>query len=396
MKKLIFSIAFASLALGASAQVAERYDTTQGTYEVTNKKGPYLTGRFLDNTFIGVAGGVNIYNGEGDNEADFEDRLAPQVELSLGKWLTPVTAIRLQGSWGQVKGLSGAPTHYTKDWAGKDGYQKHFNVWTAHADVMINASNWIGGYREDRTWDVIPFIGMGGAWSDKGCRSEFEFAGFAGLVNNFRLGDVVDLNIEAKYMFVKSGFDRYADKKWDGMTSVTAGLAFKLGPKQGFKRPGNVVVADYTPYQNRINSLEKQLNDANAKAAKLNKDLQDCLNRPVQTTTTTVINNNEVPSSVNVFFPIGSTKISTKDMVNVKNMAEAIKANPEKKYTVTGYADNATGTPALNEKLSRQRAEAVKAALVSNGVKAEQLEVSAKGGVSNHSEKALDRVVVIE
>ena len=30
-----------------------------------------------------------------------------------------------------------------------------------HTDLMLNVSNWIGGYRADRAWYAVPFVGFG-------------------------------------------------------------------------------------------------------------------------------------------------------------------------------------------------------------------------------------------
>ena len=46
-------------------------------------------------------------------------------------------------------------------------------------------------------------------------------------------------------------------------------------------------------------------------------------------------------------------------MVNVYNIAEYMKANPDAQIVVRGYADKNTGTAAYNMKLSERRAKAV-------------------------------------
>ena len=59
-------------------------------------RGPYQTNRFFDNIFIGVAGGVNIYHGENDSYGSFGKRLAPALDISVGKWITPSVGLRAQ------------------------------------------------------------------------------------------------------------------------------------------------------------------------------------------------------------------------------------------------------------------------------------------------------------
>lgn len=397
MKKLILTIALAAMAVGVSAQEWEKYDTSAGTYERTTKRGPYLTNRFFDNMFIGIGGGVNIYNGKFDSKADFGDRIAASAELSLGKWLTPSTGVRVQVTGIKAKGLSGEATNFTKSTPNKkDYYKKEFNVLNTHADFLWNISHAIGGYKSERTWNFVPFMGFGfaRAWKSD-VESNYEFTANVGLLNTIRLGGVVDLTLEGKYMFVKPRFDNFpGGRKIDGMTSVTAGLTFKLGPKGGFKRPMAVAPADYTPYNKRIGTLEDELAAEKARADKLAKDLEAANNRPQPKPETVV-----APVSTTVFFKIGQAFLTDKDMVNLENIAKTMKATPDKKYTVTGYADAGTGSAQRNEIISRQRAESVKKALVEKfGVNESQLNVVAGGGVKHSKNPELDRsaFVVIE
>ena len=60
-----------------------------------------------------------------------------------------------------------------------------------------------------------------------------------------------------------------------------------------------------------------------------------------------------------VRFTINSAKVSQMEMVNVYNVAEYLKANPDVKIVIKGYADKNTGTSSYNQKLSEKRAQAV-------------------------------------
>ena len=94
---------------------------------------------------------------------------------------------------------------------------------------------------------------------------------------------------------------------------------------------------------------------------------------------------------------IGKAKISPEGMVNVQLMAKAIKANPNAKYKIAGFADKATGSASFNQTLSEKRAQAVYDALVAEGVKESQLEKVAMGGTDNmFGKNYLNRVVILE
>ncbi|MCC8035795.1 MAG: OmpA family protein [Rikenellaceae bacterium] len=396
MKKLLFTIALAVFAVTAFSQEYYGYNENTGTYERITERGPYLTGKFFDNWFIGVAGGVNMYMSTGDVHKDFGSRLAPAIDASLGKWITPSVGMRLQYSGLRGKGASKTATPFTYGSADGEGYyDKKFKYVSFHGDFLWNLSNAIGGYKETRTWDFVPFVGFGFVQANNVYNNDIrsrEFAANMGLLNVIRLGEVIDLTLEARYMMTKARFDKYVGSRAiDGMLSVTAGLSFNLGPRGGFKRPVAVAPANYTPYQQRISALENDLSNANDRISRLQRELDACNARP--TPQPEVVT---APHSMSVFFTIGSARITDTYMKNLESFANTIKAHPNQKYNVTGYCDAGTGSVRRNEELSRQRAEAVANALVNNyGVNRSQLNVEGKGGVTNHSNPALDRVVIV-
>lgn len=399
MKKLLFLIAFGVIATTAmSAQEFKtEYDDTQGTFERVSKRGPYLTGRFFDNWFISVAGGVNMYMSDGDDDADFTDRLAPAIDAYIGKWITPTIGFRVGYSGMTAKGASPVETAYTKGTLQDNKYyEKEFDFWSAQGHILWNISNTIGGYRADRFWDFIPYGGFGYMEASKNGSKTRDGVGYAGLLNQLRVSKVIDVTIDARIGFMKPGMDIYNDDKdMDNMVSLTAGLSFNIG-RNGFKRPMQVAPADYTPYQQRISALESDLSAEKAKSGRLAKDLEECLSRPVAPPTKVEV---EVvaPASMQVFFKIGSTKIAETDMANIENIATTIKATPGKVYTVTGSADAATGSAATNARLSNQRAKNVADALVNRfGIDRNQLEVDSKGGISSGGNPEMDRAVIIE
>ena len=97
-KKLLIAV----LALASSGVMAQE----NGNRDEQNRivRGPYETNRFFDNIFIGVAGGVNVYQGENDSYGSFGKRLAPALDLYMGKWITPSIGARIGYSGINAKG----------------------------------------------------------------------------------------------------------------------------------------------------------------------------------------------------------------------------------------------------------------------------------------------------
>ena len=155
MKKKIITVALVLSSVCAMAQQKENRDTDGSIL-----RGPYETNSFWSNWYIGVGGGINIYEGEFDNKTSVGNRIAPALDVSLGKWITPSYGVRLQYSGLKAKGLTDASGMYAKG-AHRGYYKEEFNVSNLHADFMWNWSNGFFGFNEKRVWNVIPFVGFG-------------------------------------------------------------------------------------------------------------------------------------------------------------------------------------------------------------------------------------------
>ncbi|WP_018695775.1 OmpA family protein [Alistipes onderdonkii] len=385
----------ASLALVAAGVMAQE----NGNRDEQNRvvRGPYETNRFFDNIFIGVAGGVNIYHGENDSYGKFGKRLAPALDVNVGKWFTPSVGARIGYSGINAKGWTSGQTVYAKDVFDKKAniYNEKFGVSYLHTDFLWNFSNAVSGYKETRTWNFVPFFGAGWARSYGNGAYNNEFAMSIGLLNNIRLCNLLDLTLEARHMFVNQRFDGVSSgSKGEGMTSVTMGLTFKLN-RRNFKRAAAPV--DVTPYLSRIKALESD----NTTLAGKNKTLADentaLRNRKPETVT--VAGESKVSATpVALFFQIGKATLDKKELTNldfyVKN---ALQADRNKTFTLYGGADKATGTAAFNQKLSEKRMQYVYDLLVNKyGISKNRLKTVAEGDRNNRfPEPELNRTVII-
>ena len=68
-----------------------------------------------------------------------------------------------------------------------------------------------------------------------------------------------------------------------------------------------------------------------------------------------------------ILFPTGKSQLSSASMVSLTKFAESLKSNPETDITIYGHTDN-TGSRAVNERLSKERAMAVANFLVGQGI----------------------------
>jgi OmpA-OmpF porin, OOP family len=77
-------------------------------------------------------------------------------------------------------------------------------------------------------------------------------------------------------------------------------------------------------------------------------------------------------AAAEIYFANGSAKLLAKSNASLNDVASFLKANPTYKVNIAGHTDN-TGKPEKNKTLSEERANAVKAYLISQGVAADKI-----------------------
>ena len=219
MKKLMFALAIASISSATFAQQSNKSQNaivseSVDVMEVPVDKYKVETNRFFDNWFFSVGGGAQVLFGDQSDLGKFGKRIAPALNVSIGKWFTPGLGLRLQYSGLQSKSFSSEPSAYSKPHMLSEGYyQDKFNYMNLHGDILFNISNMLAGYNPDRIYDAVPFVGFGFAHSyDKPHLNSLAFN--FGLINTFHVADAWDLNLELYGMGAENKFD---GKNFPGM-----------------------------------------------------------------------------------------------------------------------------------------------------------------------------------
>ena len=111
MKKLMFLLAAASLSSVAFAQARKQFTKRPCRRECrcnggTCDKYKVETNHFFDNWFFSVGGGAQVLFGDQSDLGKFKKRIAPALQISIGKWFTPGLGLRLQYSGLQSKSFS--------------------------------------------------------------------------------------------------------------------------------------------------------------------------------------------------------------------------------------------------------------------------------------------------
>lgn len=347
------------------------------------------TNRFGANWFISGGVGAQMFFGDNDGEADFGKRIAPALDIAVGKWFTPGIGLRFAYNGLQAKGAAPyAGDAYVKGGTYSNGYYKQkWNMANFHGDVLFNLSNMICGYNEDRLYSFIPYVGAGVAhsWSEPNATS---LGLNAGLINRFRLTSALDLNVELRGLLMKDAFGGVSK---EAMGGVTVGVTYKF-KKRGWNATPTVPMVP----ESQLVDLRDRVNNLKGENESLKRDLVEARNKKAE-----VIIKKEagfIPRLV-VVFNIGKSNVSKREYMNIESISQGIKATPDKVFTVCGYADKGTGSAEYNLKLSKKRAESVRDLMVNEfGVPASQLKVEYKGGVGDmfYNDAKLSRVAIVE
>ncbi len=361
-------------------------ETTEIITDVPCKTHYYVDKK--DNWFIQFGAGVAVPFVEGRNSSgDRESHFTVNYNVGFGKWFSPYVGWRLA--------FNGGPLHYEKDGMSK------FKYVGANLDFMWDMFNSLGGVNSKRVFSIIPFVGLGGtfAWdySPKGDimgkhgpkHNSWTLPVSAGLQLRFRLCKYVDFFAEARGSFYGDNFNNIAyGRPVDINLTVNGGFAITFGGRD--YRSYNP--CDYLGYINNLNNQVNDLRGALATTAAALAAAEAQLPCPEGGEAPAV------PLMATVRFTLNSAKISDIEMVNVFNIAQWMKENPEQNVAIAGYADKDTGTSSYNMALSKRRAQAVYDALVNKyGINPDRLAITAQGSdVQPYDVNNWNRIVIFD
>ncbi len=356
MKKILLALVVAGMSMGVMAQTED--------YPV--KKYSVQTNGFWENWFVSAGLGAQVKVATLGETAMFET-LTPDFTVSLGKWWTPGLGLRFQ-------------THFPSF---KDVADVKESVFALYGDAMFNLTNMFCGYKQDRLYNAIPYIGFGRLWGDVKGWTPWN----VGFLNTFRLSDSWTLDLE---LFLKqyNAIHNFKQRNWQA--GVTVGATWHIGGRGFDASPDMAAIA-------AMHSAQLAgLNEALAAEQNENKNLKEQLAQKPKEVIVEKVVKEVLAAPQSVVFSFNSAKIaSKKEILNLESLANMAKNNGAK-LKVTGYADSATGVPAYNQQLSERRAQAVAKELIKMGVAEENIVVEGKGGVADVKPSSYNRRVIIE
>lgn len=205
---------------------------------------------------------------------------------------------------------------------------------------------------------------------------------------NWHLGYGADLQVGYQLtsclkLGIYSGLTRLTGERMDGMpehlhknnfvweSGIRLGISFAKAKKKN-------VAVETTP----IKELEVPTTEPEAQQQVISPK-QSTLQQETAEKAETRVGEQEVVEQPKATFPVvyfafNSIGIKQSELSKLNGILRTLKENPKMKVTVTGWCDT-KGSVAVNKRISRQRAEAVKTWLVKNGIEASRITAIGNG-----------------
>ena len=380
MKKTILSCLMLAAGLTASAQ--EQKGTTEYVFE------PHW---YIQVQPVGVQYTLG--------EVDFGDLLSYNVQAAVGRQFSPLWGARLAVNAWQSKAGS-------KFELSNQEYKWKWNYIAPTIDGTFNLSNAICGFNPNRVFNLSAFAGIGlnigwnnkeAATADAGIRNmvgkvgtdgktygdvkgleylwdgtKVRLMGQFGLIADFRLSDNWAINLEASANTLNDKYNSKKAKNWDWYFNALLGVKYNFG-----KTYSTRFIPAPEPEIRYVEKIVEKIVEVPAKVEEPAATAAEPLRR-------------------DIFFAIGKTVIRKSEQQKVNEVVEYLKANPEAKVNVTGYADAGTGNDRINDRLAAGRADVVVKALKKAGIAADRISYDSKGArVQPFADNDSNRVSIV-
>lgn len=341
-------------------------------------------------------------------------------DLSLVKWASPYFGLGFgftEAGYSGVYGQKDDKTTFAKTGDPLYGGDYYHLATGSYGNLYVkattNLTNFFLGFKPDRRFEVTAYLGGGIIFPT--CKVDYFAKGAtfnAGLNAQVRLAKHLFFTASVRGALISDGFNGInytssGDSKnlsLDGQAGALGGLSYKFGySKRKNQKTGFIGDYEWIPatvayetsevvksmIDNEVANVENvkaaEISDISNQLAASNKEIERLckenarIQKLLDESRAAAFNGSYWQY---ISFKIDHTNITNNQMVDVQAAADYIKAAPNKKFVINGYADKQTATPEHNVMLANGRAKAVYEALVNKfGVNPDQLEYYGNGGV---------------
>ena len=358
----------------------------------------YLTTRWRRNWFVSADATISWWQGSLRVPEAFSNSFTKVywndphfgVHVNFGKWINHKTALRFSYDntvissfiYGRHPRLEHIQFLYGDDPVVAEADLHPNRVWTpvfylsAGAALTSNelflTKNLINFVNYSKPKDVTKVDG-----------TNFELSLGAGLLNNFRISEHFDINLDIKWNFHRWTLDSWAHEYPDGGPAFFDNNAENIRPKR-FDNMYSAALG-LTYYFSRIYDLPS------FDTAIADKGPCDTIVKIV-----TIQTDEMVSYPFSIFFHRDSYELmSGRDLVNLAEIARVAKEY-NYKIRLRGSCDSATATPSYNQTLSENRCRKIMSELLKMDIPEDQIILMPIGGIKELNPTEYDRRVVIE
>ena len=325
---------------------------------------------FQDNWYIGFYGGVTSNWGSDDSHSSFWRVMGPAAAITVGKEITPISGFRMQINYIRNTGVTDDQFGIEED--GIDySFMNHnrfkWNSYGLNIEYLLNFTNLICGFRENRFFHFQGIIGLGGSVSRNYTTGKFadaqgmdngQWAQWrnqdkyhnrqhslvnirAGIAGTFMIARNWNLHIEAVENILDNSYDSNptTENVWDGHLDVLVGLSYRFNNKGG-QAPGFYYPRhDMEIYKRRWADIDATRQQTRKRMAEL-EEMTDTIDVEAQVVYTLIA------------FDENDATVDRLQQTNIYTTAYAWAKSPRSYIYIT----NSTGA---DDRLFRKRAQAI-------------------------------------
>jgi hypothetical protein len=335
---------------------------------------------FQDNWYISMYGGVTSNFGSDCSHSGFFRLMGPAAMLAVGKEITPISGVRFQINYNRNTGVtddmfgevtikdaeSGLETIKDMSWMTHNRYK--WNSYGLSIDYLLNFTNLILGFRENRKFHLQGVVGIGGSVSRNYTTEQYAEAQHidnshdkelvnkdkydnrqhsliclrGGLAGTFMIARNWNLHAEAVASILDNSYDSNptTSNTWDGHVDYLLGVSYRFNNKGGMAPGFYYPRHDMTEYLIRM----RDINEIREKTKRRRDELEAM--------TDTIDVDAQVMYTL-IAFDENDATIDRLQQTNIYTTAYAWARNSRSIIYIT----NST---AVDDKLFRKRAEAIR------------------------------------
>lgn len=249
---------------------------------------------FQDNWYVGLYGGAAVNWGSDTKHAVFFQLAGPAAAITVGKEITPISGFRLLFNYTRNTGVT--DDLFPAEYSSMTHNRYHWNSYGANVDYVLNLTNLVCGFRENRFFHLQGIIGLGGAISNAYTTQKYAdaqgipYSSLAhegkywnkhrtlvnfhlGLAGTFMIARNWNLHVEAMENIFDNAYDRNptTDNTWDGHHDLLVGVSYRFNNKGGLAPGFYYPRHDMSLYHMHMAKIE----DTKEQIRKRRKELDD-------------------------------------------------------------------------------------------------------------------------